>query len=105
MTRRTGFVFEAKAYRLQKSLSDLNGFDPFVHEGTPEGVMRALTNAFVADGPLPAVDDLMDLYRAVRSVTLAMKRRDRTRLLFSARHFRELVVASREIAARRAQQV
>ena len=63
--------------------------------------MRALTNAFVADGPLPAVDDLMELYRAVRSVALAMKRRDRTKALFSARHFRELVVASREIAARR----
>ncbi|MBI4517158.1 MAG: hypothetical protein HY699_15235 [Deltaproteobacteria bacterium] len=99
------FVFEAKAYRLQKSLSDLNGFDPFVHEGTPEGVMRALTNAFVADGPLPAVDDLMELYRAVRSVALAMKRRDGTKVLFMARHFRELVVASREIAARRSHQV
>jgi hypothetical protein len=94
------FVFEAQAHRLQKSLSDLNGFDPFVHEGTPESVMRALTNAFVANGSLPAVDDLMELYRAVRKVALAMKRRDGTKALFGARHFRELVVASREIAAR-----
>jgi hypothetical protein len=97
------FVFEAQAHRLQKSLSDLNGFDPFVHEGTPEGVMRALTNAFVANGSLPAVEDLMGLYRAARKVALAMKRRDRTKALFGARHFRELVVASREIAARRFQ--
>ena len=94
------FVFEAQAHRLQKSLSDLNGFDPFVHEGTPEGVMRALTNAFVAGGPLPTVDDLMLLHRAVRKVARAMKRRGRTRMLFGPRQFRELVVASRDLVAR-----
>src|SRR5258706_8356974 len=44
------FVFEAVRYRLQKSLSDLNGFDPFIHDGTVRGVLRALTHAFVRPG-------------------------------------------------------
>src|SRR5258708_17427358 len=39
------FVFESKHHRLEKSLSDLNGTDPHVHDGTAHGVLRALTNA------------------------------------------------------------
>src|SRR5271156_2929280 len=31
------FVFESRAHRLEKSLSDLNGTDPHVHDGTPHG--------------------------------------------------------------------
>src|SRR2546427_10285840 len=41
------FVFEERRHRLTKSLSDLNGTDPHIHDGRPEGVLRALTNALV----------------------------------------------------------
>jgi hypothetical protein len=41
------FVFEARARRVQKSLSDLDGSDPNIHDGTAEGVMREICNAFV----------------------------------------------------------
>ena len=41
-SRHTWFVFESRNRRLQKSLSDLNGTDPNIHEGTVEGVMREL---------------------------------------------------------------
>src|SRR5205814_424744 len=44
------FVFETVNFRLQKSLSDLNGYDPFVHGGTVRGVLGALTEAFVRPG-------------------------------------------------------
>src|SRR5947208_12074214 len=39
-------VLESKQYRLQKSLSDLNGYDHFIHNGTVLGVFRALLDAF-----------------------------------------------------------
>ena len=39
------FVFEAKEYRIGKSLSDLDGTDPYIHGGKPEGVLRELSNA------------------------------------------------------------
>ena len=41
------FVFEERRHRLTKSLSDLNGTDPHIHEGHPDGVLRALSNALV----------------------------------------------------------
>jgi len=41
-TRHEWCVFEERRYRLMKSLSDLNGTDPHIHDGKPEGVLRAL---------------------------------------------------------------
>ncbi len=40
------FLFEARPYRLQRTLSDVNGFDRYIHGGTPRGVLRELANAF-----------------------------------------------------------
>ena len=39
-------VLESRKYRLQKSLSDLNGYDHFIHNGTIVGVFQALLDAF-----------------------------------------------------------
>jgi len=36
-TRHEWFVFEEQRHRLMKSLSDLNGTDPHIHDGKPEG--------------------------------------------------------------------
>ncbi len=38
------FVFESVRHRLNKSLSDLAGTDPYIHEGTSRGVLGALVN-------------------------------------------------------------
>ena len=45
-SRHTWFVFESEPYRLQRSTSDLNGSDAYIHGGSPEGVFRELLNAF-----------------------------------------------------------
>jgi hypothetical protein len=42
----TWFVFESEPYRIQKSTSDLNGTDAYIHGGSSEGVLRELRNAF-----------------------------------------------------------
>jgi hypothetical protein len=44
------FVLEAKPYRLQRSLSDLNDTDPLIHGGRPEGLLQALANVFDPPG-------------------------------------------------------
>ncbi len=94
------FVFESRPYRLQKSLSDVNGFDPYIHNGKPDGILRELTNAFVAVRAQPEFADLRTLYRHLRKFADALKKRDRTDSLFTPRHFRTLVATSQEIAAR-----
>src|ERR1700730_12032244 len=40
--KQTWFVLEAKSRRVEKSLSDLNGTDVYVHGGSPAGVFREL---------------------------------------------------------------
>lgn len=46
-TEHTWFVFEAIPWRLQKSLSDLNGTDVDIHGGSAAGVFRQLLSALV----------------------------------------------------------
>jgi hypothetical protein len=98
--RHQWFAFESRPYRLQKSLSDVSGFDPYIHDGKPDGVLRELTNAFVAVHAQPELADLRTLYRHLKKFAVALKKRDRTALLFTPRHFRILVATSQEIATR-----
>jgi hypothetical protein len=95
------FVFESRQHRLEKSLSDLNGTDPHVHDGTARGVLRGLTNALtrkIHDPNLTELDAIYrDLSRAAHEVRLEMKGGS----LFEARPFKHLVsVASRLAQAR-----
>jgi len=41
------FVLEEVRYRLQKSLSDLNGIDPFIHGGKVDGVLKIVRQVLV----------------------------------------------------------
>jgi hypothetical protein len=52
------FVLESVDHRLAKSLSDLNGTDPYIHRGTVAGVFRELCNAFVRSGRQPTIQQM-----------------------------------------------
>jgi hypothetical protein len=90
------FVFETIDRRLQKSLSDLNGTDPHIHGGTPEGVMRELGNAFVRreDPSLYTVQAMMKTYRAVSRKAKEIELKTGARSLYEARVFRLLCTAA-----------
>ena len=60
----TWSVWESERYRLQRSTSDLNGSDPYIHEGRAEGVLRELRNAFWTEDA-PSVDRMMEVYEFV----------------------------------------
>lgn len=61
------FVFERVPWRLQKSLSDLNGTDIYTHGGTPEGVFRTLLSAFIRQRSQPTVGQMNVIYENLRS--------------------------------------
>ena len=100
-TRHEWFVFEEQRHRLMKSLSDLNGTDPHIHDGKPEGVLRALANALVRRRHRPTAAELSAVYRDVRRSATTVRPDLRTRSLFEARSFDELVVAGRISAEKR----
>jgi hypothetical protein len=97
--RHTWFLWESTPRRLQKSMSDLDGTDPYIHSGTVEGVLGELRNAFDRQGA-PPVHRMMDAYRVVESNIDRILAGAGTRNLYSASVFRELYFVA-ENAARR----
>jgi hypothetical protein len=101
LDRHEWLVFETRPHRVWKSLSDLAGTDEYVHGGTPRGVLQALTNALVRRPHQPTVAELEEIYRDVSAYASQIKRRLRTRSVFEARAFKELVAAAQTSASRR----
>ena len=92
------YVFEAKAHRLQKSLSDLNGTDPYIHHCRPREVLHQLTNVLVRERHRPSVRELEAILRELKKAAARIKAELRTKSLFTARAFADLVLAAAKIA-------
>lgn len=92
--RHTWFVCESVERRAQKSISDLNGTDLNVHDGSPEGVMRELCNAFVRRESRPSVPQMVQSYKALIRVLPTIKQNSGTRTVFTATMFEELIATA-----------
>jgi hypothetical protein len=90
------FLFEAVSFRVQKSLSDVNGFDPFIHKGTVEGLCSSLTKAFYR--PAIATDQLLKNYRRLRPIAADLKKKGRFDDLFNGAAFKNLVLVGQKLA-------
>jgi len=88
------YVLEAKSYRAQKSLSDINGTEIYVHDARPIGILRALTNALERTKHRPTVRELRAVYRDVKATANALKQSGEASTLFDTRPFRDLVLAA-----------
>jgi hypothetical protein len=96
----TWFVFESAKRRLQKSLSDLDGTDPLIHEGAVRGVFRELSNALVKSKYSPELHHMNRIYRHIKIASPLILEQVGTSSLFGARVFRRLVVLATEYAER-----
>jgi hypothetical protein len=97
-SRRGWFVCESRRYRLGKSLSDLNGTDPFIHDGTIEGVFRELGNMFRRPGIDPSVQQMRTIYRELSGGLNVILRKAGSRTPYTARVFRDLCVLASDAA-------
>jgi hypothetical protein len=91
----TWFVFESDPYRLQKSLSDLNGTDPHVHRQTVKGVLSELCNAFVRRQRQPAVPDMLATHRIVTRNLPRILHDSGAGSPYEARAFQNILLATR----------
>ncbi len=85
-------VCETERHRIKKSLSDLDGTDVYVHDGTVRGVLRALCNAFVRTRRQPTIVQMMQIYRILRSRFARILQAAGASDPFNARVFRDLCV-------------
>jgi hypothetical protein len=92
------FVFEARPFRLQRSLSDLNGIDPHVHHAQPQRVLVELTNALVRADRQPTLGELTEVYRVLQRGAVRIRKVNAG--LFGARAFRDLVFLATDFVAR-----
>jgi hypothetical protein len=87
----TWFVFEAVKGRISKSLSDLDGTDPYIHDERPRGVFRELGNALVRSSDQPTAQQMTAIYRNIKKASPLIVRNAGAKSLFEARVFRQLV--------------
>lgn len=85
---------------MQKSLSDLNGTDAYLHEGTVEGVFRELAKAFVRADRQPSVQQMQRLYTNLEKALPRILHEAAAPDPFNARAFKDIVVFTSALAER-----
>jgi hypothetical protein len=88
--RHEWFVCESVNFRLAKSLSDLNGTDPYIHGGTVGGVFTQLRNMFVSSDRKPSIQQMWLVYREMSRNLPAFLHQAGSSSVYSARIFRDL---------------
>jgi hypothetical protein len=84
------FVCEEQRPRLEKSLSDLKGTDPYIHGGTIHGLFRQLCNAFIRSHRQPTILQIRSVYSELRRQLPQLLQDSGARSPFEARVFKDL---------------
>jgi hypothetical protein len=99
-TRRYLFVLlESVPHRLGRTLSDLAGHDPLIHNGKPIGVIAAVLDSIGSPHDDPSPEDVYSIWRRLMRVSRALKARHHTDSVFSRTMFNRLVAAATQLAA------
>jgi hypothetical protein len=94
-------VFESRSNRLKKSLSDLDGTDPYIHEGSADRVLRALSNALSRERDRPRLGELREIHRDLKRAARKLKEELGGGSLFEAAPFKDLVIFATYYARQR----
>jgi len=92
------FVLEQASHRLQVSLSDLNGLDPHIHDGTQDGIYRCILDCFGTSGREPTFTTLKSLGRRLGQAVAKLEHEQALRDPFHPYVFRQAVRVAAEIA-------
>lgn len=88
-------LLEAIPFRLQRSLSDLNGYDAYIHHGTTVGMMDAICDVFTHARPFPIAAP-GGFWLVYTSLAAFRQARYASKSIYTPDAFKQLVVAGRE---------
>lgn len=88
-------VLEEQPFRVQKSCSDLNGIDPYIHNGSAVALLECLRQAFVRR-PQPSLAELRKLHYDLQTYLELLRAQGEAPSVFTATAFRELNLAAHE---------
>ena len=94
----TWYVFESTPWRLQRSLSDLNGTDAYIHDNSVDGILRELAKAFVRRRRQPTVARMRLVYDTCLVQLPEILQQAAASSLFNARALQEIVIFASELA-------
>jgi hypothetical protein len=92
------FVLEERDYRLQATLSDLNGHDPYVHGGTQTGILRCLLDCFASPSGSPSLGKLKTLTLRLSRFVTELQQEQAVSHPFNPHLFRQTVKAAARLA-------
>ena len=95
------FVFESVRHRLQKSLSDMNGTDPFIYGSErPDGILREYSQCpgAAARYQRPSAEQMRAIFEVLKNERPRILTTAGTSTAFEARAFADLVVLARQLA-------
>jgi hypothetical protein len=91
-------LLEARRYRLQKTLSDLNGIDPGIHEGTVKGIISCVLSSLAKPAANPDPTAVKRVYDQLHKVIRVLKRNHNRKTVYSRAIFQELVSGAARLA-------
>ena len=94
----TWYVFETRRGRIERTLSDLNGSDIFIHHGRPAHLFSELNNAFVRLNRQPGVTEMRLLLADLKDALPAILKRSGSKTPFTARVFADLRVLAAKLS-------
>ena len=89
-------IFEQENYRIQRSTSDLNGIDPYIHNGTPDKIMSNLRSAFQRQAQVGGgskAPEMMKSLRYLQSMLPAIRKNAGTDSVYEAAIYYDIVLA------------
>jgi hypothetical protein len=94
----TWFVFETRRGRIERTLSDLNGSDIFIHQGKPARLFSELNNAFVRSKRQPSMSEMRRMLADMKDALPAILQRSGSKTPFTARVFADLRVLAAKLS-------
>ena len=82
-------------------MSDLSGHDPYIHDGSPTGVLRCVLDCFGGPSEAPRLTVLEALARRLTQTALRLQKEQRVPGLFHPYLFRRIGLAAFELAKHR----
>lgn len=93
------YVFETEKFRVDRSLSDLAGTDVYIHNGTIQGVLKQVANAFIRQTRKPTFAEMLTVYRRTRAALPAILAKSGADSVFEgARTFHDVCLSAADIA-------
>ncbi len=94
VTGHKSVLLEAKRHRLQRTLSDLNGFDPGIHGATSIGMISCVLSSLGKPGRNPELRQIEGIRRKIWKAVPAIKLNHGRAAIYSRAVFKEIVQAA-----------